>query len=68
MKESVLQSDYSKGSSTGKSFYGGYVDKNQPKKEYQPRVKNIENINSKIKDLLSTFNENEKNISYGKYQ
>ena len=34
MKESVLQSDYSKGSSTGKSFYGGYVDKNETKKEY----------------------------------
>jgi|688.fasta_scaffold484950_1 hypothetical protein len=28
MKESVLHSDYSKGSSTGKSFYGGYADKN----------------------------------------
>lgn len=43
--------------------YGPVDSKNEPKREFDPRVENIDKINSKIKQILSCLSENEKNSS-----
>jgi hypothetical protein len=66
MKESIINNDYMKSSINGRASitsakfaqYG--ENKYESKKEFDPRVENIDKINSKIKQILSCLSENEK--------
>lgn len=59
MKESLIHNERLKSSNLGKSYITSkhsLIGEN--KKEYDPRVENIDKINSKIKQILSCLNEN----------
>ncbi len=63
MKESIINNDYMKSSINGRasitsSKINQYNHKYEPKKEIDPRVENIDKINSKIKQILSCLSEN----------
>lgn len=63
MKESIINNDYMKSSINGRASitsakFSQYDNKYEPKKELDPRVENIDKINSKIKQILSCLSEN----------
>ena len=67
MKESLINNDYMRSSNQGKNTYASkynkYEDSKDSNKNYDPRVENIDKINSKIKQILNCLAENEKNPS-----
>ena len=64
MKESIINNDYMKSSINGRASissakFAQYAEnKYEYKKEFDPRVENIDKINSKIKQILSCLSEN----------
>jgi hypothetical protein len=63
MKESIINNDYMKSSINGRASissakFSQYDHKYEAKKELDPRVENIDKINSKIKQILSCLSEN----------
>lgn len=61
MKESLINQERMKGSVTGKSRMVGRTSEAEAQREYDPRVENIDKINSKIKQILNCLSDNEKN-------
>jgi hypothetical protein len=56
MKESVINNDFMRSSANGRGL-GRPVE---GRRDFDPRVENIDKINSKIKQILSCLTENEK--------
>ena len=66
MKESLINQDLMKSSTNGRSSTSSYKYSHEPKPEarnYDPRVENIDKINSKIKQILNCLTENENHPS-----
>jgi hypothetical protein len=66
MKESLINQDLMRGSTNGRSSTSSYKYSHEPRQEtrnYDPRVENIDKINSKIKQILNCLAENEKHPS-----
>jgi len=61
MKESIINSsDYTKSSLHTRNIAAG-GRQSEFRSQFEPRVENIDKINSKIKHILSCLNENERN-------
>jgi hypothetical protein len=63
MKESILNSNYMKSSAAARNGiasgkYAQLEGKNEGRRDFEPRVENIDKINSKIKQILSCLSEN----------
>jgi len=66
MKESLINQDLMKGSVHSRGNNSSYKYSHEPRPEarnFDPRVENIDKINSKIKQILNCLAENEKNPS-----
>lgn len=63
MKESILNNNYIKTSIGARPIK---YEKYEGKREFDPRVENIDKINSKIKQILSCLSQNEKNPKYNR--
>ena len=66
MKESLINQDLMKGCMNGRSSTSSYKyshDARPETRNYDPRVENIDKINSKIKQILNCLAENEKHPS-----
>jgi hypothetical protein len=57
MKESIINSEYMKGSLQTRNIAPA-GRQSEFRSQYEPRVENIDKINSKIKHILSCLNEN----------
>ena len=57
MKESIINSEYMKGSLQTRNIVPA-GRQSEFRSQFEPRVENIDKINSKIKHILSCLNEN----------